>query len=194
MTMKKLNHLISWHHLITTPAIAITYIHIFDQTQLQSLFSCQLCQGNQLIIIVAALDHSIEFEASLRRVVPSSTSRINASQHPLQQSIPSLRARAQASHSRNTRAINGIQADRNAIHSRRAQSARLLMIEKRTIGGDSNLFQPTEGVRNRLPTNREGIKKRPKAIAEQRFTARESKRMCSQLTGRMNQPKLIACV
>jgi hypothetical protein len=192
--MKKLNHLISWHHLITTPAIAIAYIHIFDQTQLQSLLSGQLRQGNQLIIIVAALDHSIEFEASLRRVVPSSTSSINASQHPLQQSIPSLRTRTQASHSRNTRALNGIQADCDAIHSRRAQSTRLLTIEKRTIGGDSNLLQPTEGVRNRLPAQREGIKKRPKTIAEQRFTARESKRMCSQLTGRMNQPKLITCV
>jgi hypothetical protein len=175
MAMKELNHLLSRHYLITAPAIAIANIHIFDQTQLQSLLPGQTRQWNQLIIIQAALDHGIELEAALRRIKSSSTSGIDSSQHPREQGIPSLRARTQTCHSRDTCAIYGIQADRDAIHSSSSQPSRLVVVEKRTVGRDSNLFQTAEGVSSRLPSKRKGIKKRPKAIGEQRFTTGQAK-------------------
>ena len=60
--LQTLHHLSSGQHLLRRPAIAIPHIHVFDQAQLDASITGQCRQGNQLIIVMAALNHAVQLQ------------------------------------------------------------------------------------------------------------------------------------
>ena len=60
--MQALDHLGGWHHIVHTPAVGGTYIHVFDESQHHAAAFEVARHGKYFLVIGAPFDNHVDFD------------------------------------------------------------------------------------------------------------------------------------